>query len=269
MTQGKYVGSELNLDTDRQRLSFMEQTWDPTTIRHLETLGVAKGWTCLEVGAGYGSITCWLADRVGTKGKVVATDIRPALIRETTDNVEIRQHDILRDELEKGCYDLVHCRALLQHLSDPEAALSRMADAVRPGGWLLIEELDGAGQATDITSSSAEIYNKYVQFIRELAKKRGIMDPWFGRRVRQLIDRLHFEEVRYDGFTPIVRGGDPSANELLMTLKAGRGLVAGTLFPEEMKIRELRGDQFEHLLQDPSFYFVNNTLFSAWGKKPA
>jgi tRNA A58 N-methylase Trm61 len=41
----------------------------------LESLGVADGWRCLEVGAGGGSIAEWLCRRVGRKGAVLATDL--------------------------------------------------------------------------------------------------------------------------------------------------------------------------------------------------
>jgi chemotaxis methyl-accepting protein methylase len=71
---------------------------------------------------------------------VVATDIDPRFLdRIRSTNLETRKHDILRDDLEVGHYDLVHCRKLLQHLPEPEKALKRMADALRRGGWLLIE----------------------------------------------------------------------------------------------------------------------------------
>ena len=48
----------------RARLAGLEAWFDPGTIRHVETLGVAEGWRCWEVGAGGGSIAEWLARRV-------------------------------------------------------------------------------------------------------------------------------------------------------------------------------------------------------------
>ena len=52
-------------------------------------------------------------------------------------NVEVRRRDITGDDVEPACYDLVHSRLLLMHLSDPAGALRRMAAALRPGGWLV------------------------------------------------------------------------------------------------------------------------------------
>jgi SAM-dependent methyltransferase len=37
-------------------------------------------------------------------------------------------------------YDLVHCHLLLIHVSPVEVALRNMVRALRPGGWLIVEE---------------------------------------------------------------------------------------------------------------------------------
>src|SRR5437763_14946556 len=59
----------------RTRLATLELIHDPATVRRLETIGVGTGWQCLEVGAGGGSITRWLCDRVGPAGSVRAIDL--------------------------------------------------------------------------------------------------------------------------------------------------------------------------------------------------
>jgi len=111
------------------------------TTDRLERLGVGRGWRCLEVGAGDGSVARWLADRVAAEGQVVATDVDTRFLVGLA-GAEVRRHDILRDPLESGRYDLVHCRALLMHLREPEHAVARMIAALRPGGWLVVEEGD-------------------------------------------------------------------------------------------------------------------------------
>jgi 2-polyprenyl-3-methyl-5-hydroxy-6-metoxy-1,4-benzoquinol methylase len=99
------------------------------------SLGLTSGWQCLELGAGAGSIACWLAARVGPSGQVVATDIDPRFLQDLKlPNLEVRRHDIRTDALEREAYDLVHCRNLLVHLPDPEQMARRMVAALRPGG---------------------------------------------------------------------------------------------------------------------------------------
>ena len=43
--------------------------------------GGRLGWRCLEIGAGNGSLSQWLAQRVGPTGHVIATDIRTDLMQ--------------------------------------------------------------------------------------------------------------------------------------------------------------------------------------------
>ncbi len=45
-----------------------------------------------------------------------------------------------------GAFDLVHARLMLVHVADRAEALRRMAGALRPGGWLLLEDADPALQ---------------------------------------------------------------------------------------------------------------------------
>ena len=107
MSEPRYFASDEKYEVELNRLRSLEGVYDPTTIRHLEMIRVSEGWNCLEVGAGAGSVAQWLSIHVGPTGKVVATDIDPRFLRRISfPNLEIRQHDILKDDLEKGQYDL-------------------------------------------------------------------------------------------------------------------------------------------------------------------
>jgi len=53
----------------------LSRLYDANTIRHIERRGIDRGWSCLEVGGGGGSIASWLCLRVGVTGRVLATDI--------------------------------------------------------------------------------------------------------------------------------------------------------------------------------------------------
>src|SRR5215213_3502381 len=71
---GSYV-FDPGWDRETDRLLTNEAVWDPGTLERFERLGVAPGWSCLEVGAGAGGAARWLADRVGPTGRVVAADL--------------------------------------------------------------------------------------------------------------------------------------------------------------------------------------------------
>lgn len=77
------------------RFANLSALYDDVTCRHLDRLGVAAGWRCLDVGAGGGSIARFMSERVGARGHVVATDINTDWIAGALPaNVELRHHDI-------------------------------------------------------------------------------------------------------------------------------------------------------------------------------
>jgi SAM-dependent methyltransferase len=265
LSEHRYLHSVEQDEVELKRLGIQAEIIDPISVHRLETVGIVEGWKCLEVGAGAGSIARWLSTRVGPSGKVVATDIDLRFLRRlSASNLEIRQHNILEDVLEKDHYDLVHCRCLLMHLPEPEKALRKMADAVRPGGWLLVEEHDwGSCLSADVTDPSTAPVIKIDRIGFELLRKRGIVDNYFGRRVRGLVEQLGYSDVGHEGYTYMVRGSDPIARSFLA---AGQPLFR--LMIKEGLLTEDQYENAERISLDPAFNYPGPTLFSAWGRKP-
>lgn len=130
---GDYFWSDHEADDELTRLKLIEEFNDPSTLRHLDAIGVAEGWRCLEVGAGAGSVVRWLSQRVGPAGNIVAADLDLRFLGDiSAQNVEVRRCDITQDPIEPSSYDLVHARSVLMHLRDPVAVLRRMTAALRP-----------------------------------------------------------------------------------------------------------------------------------------
>ena len=69
-------------EAEDERLALLERIFDPLS-RQRRSL-VQPGWRCLEVGAGRGSMAVWLAERVGDRGHVVATDIDVSYLKALT-----------------------------------------------------------------------------------------------------------------------------------------------------------------------------------------
>jgi SAM-dependent methyltransferase len=265
MNEPHHFGSGEADDAVLRRLRLLERILDPVTTRHLETTGVAEGWKCLEIGAGAGSVAQWLSKRIGPAGKIVATDINTRFLREMQiPNLEIRRHDIVEDSLETDRYDLVHCRTVLMWVPDPEKALDRMADAVRPGGWLMIEETDyGSILSADATNPSAALVTTTSRTVIDFLRKRRMADPYFGRRVRELLERRGFIDVMNEGWTRICRGGEPMArfDAAVIQMVEKPMIGAGLLTQQQV-------DSVQRLLMDHAFFYPGLTMFSAWGRKP-
>jgi SAM-dependent methyltransferase len=264
VSEDHYIARHSAEAFERERLGLLERLADPITFRRLQSLGVREGWRCLEVGAGHGSVARWLAKQVGPQGQVVATDLNPRFLEELAEtNITVRHHDILNDELEDAHYDLVHCRFLLMHLSQPQRAAERMANAVRHGGWLCLEESDyRAARAADSSHPLAAHFTKKMRLAFDVLRTDGIMDPYFGCGVRGLVEGLGFAEVGHDGATWINRGGEIGARFLQMGFALGRETWIATGVLSEKDYAAL-----ERLYQDPSFTFVDQTFFGAWGRR--
>jgi ubiquinone/menaquinone biosynthesis C-methylase UbiE len=125
------------------RLGALAEVFDPGTIRHLEARGVGPGWSCVEVGGGLGTMTRWLSASVGQRGRVLATDIDTRLLDAIRlPNVEVRRHDIVAEPLPAAAYDLAYTRLVLEHLLEPDRALARIVESLKPGGWAVIEDFE-------------------------------------------------------------------------------------------------------------------------------
>lgn len=260
MSENRYFATNEEDTIESERLGYLESCYDPITQSHIQQLGLAHDVTCLEVGAGRGSIARWLAENVSRTGTVTATDTDLKFLADIhARNIEVRQHDITKDTLEKERYDLVHCRFLLMHLNDFQVALQNMAQAVRPGGWLIVEELDY------ITKIEVNIHdNPGLKRLHEegerlltMLQNSGLVDVYFGRNVRALMEGLGVENVGHVGNVPVYHGGELMALFDKMTfLAASRNFD----IPDRDKIVEV--------FSDPNNYFVGPTLFSSWGQKP-
>ena len=127
-----------------ERLAALERQLDPVSQAAAGQVGLAAGWRCWEAGAGRGSMAAWLAERVTGSGWVLATDIDVGGLSGLNDaNVTVARHDLEREDVPSGGFDLIHARLVLEHLREPAAVASRLASALRVGGWLLLEDADG------------------------------------------------------------------------------------------------------------------------------
>lgn len=216
----------------RQRLTTLEAHLDPGTIRLLEPLGISNGWRCLEIGAGGGSIAAWLCGRVGSTGRVVATDTDTQFLESLKmPNLEVRQHNIATEDPPGEGFDLVHARWVLAHLRDRPGVLRRMLAAVKQGGWLMVEEPD-FGNRRNASPLFREIQD---------------MEPYYGRRLYPDVRRLALREVGLEGRMSIP--GQPD-----------QYLLAGPITETNVT------DQID-LLDHSVMVFAGPITFAVWGRK--
>ena len=142
-------------NTTRDQWQAAAQAWDnwgptieawlgPATEVMLDLAGVREGGRVLDVAAGSGGQTLTAARRVGPAGRVLATDIAPAILALAEHNahaagltnVAVREMDGEHLDTEPGWFDAVISRVGLIYFPDRAAALAGIRRALRPGGRL-------------------------------------------------------------------------------------------------------------------------------------
>jgi SAM-dependent methyltransferase len=246
-----------------KRFAVLSTLFDPGTYRHLEACGVGRGWHCLEVGGGGGSIACWLADRVGPTGRVLATDIDPRFLESLNlPNLEVRRHDIAADPLPEAAFDLVHARLVLMHLPGRKTAMERMTSALKPGGWLVDEEYDSFSMPPDGIVSPGEVLLQTQVAMMRLLEDGGV-DRLYGRRLCARLRAHGLVSIGAEARAFMWQSGSPGAALVRATYELLRdAMVDGNYITPQ---------QFEEdiaRLDDPDFLMPSSILWSAWGRRP-
>ena len=210
------------------------------TFRHLGATGVAAGWRCWEVGAGGPTVSGWLAGSVGPTGSVVATDIDLSRFGEPPEGVTALVHDVTADPPPGQAFDLIHARLVLVHLPERAAVVTALAGALRPGGWLVVEDADPALQplaCVDEWGPDEVLANRIRAGFRVLLAERGA-DLAFGRTLPRLLRGVGLVDVTADAWFPVA-GRDGAAIEQVTVEQVGGELVTRGLAAEEEIERHL------------------------------
>jgi SAM-dependent methyltransferase len=254
-------------DVERARLDGIAAMFDPISVRNLTAVGVAPGWRCLDVGAGAGTVACWLADAVRPGGRVTATDIDTRFLHGLP-GVECLRHDVTSDPLEPGAYDLVHGRMVVEHLPDRAAVIDRLVRALRPGGVLMLEDLyfggaptalmEGATRPADLGSTMTRCCNAFEAGLRAAGA-----DMHFGVELPGALDAAGLRDVQAEFSSRLIRGGSREAQFYTNSVRErGSMLVSAGLLTQDDMDRTLAASV------DPSSCWFTLGLVSAWGRRP-
>lgn len=250
----------------RERLAQLEAVWDPWTIRNFGKIGVREGWRCLEIAGGGGSVTEWLCRRVGDSGNVVATDLQTHFLEGiNASNLKVWRHDILADSLPEQEFDLVHARAVLAFLPRPSETITKMAAALKPGGWLLLEEPDYVSAIPDpsMAPAATALSKKGWEALLGQLRSRGYSTE-MGRRLYQDLVLNGLGDVEAEGFVAMQLGGTPSARFWKITFEQIQDHVAeaGILSRAEL-------EAYRTLLESSEYRWLAPVMMSAWGRRIA
>ena len=245
------------------RFDALSAIFDAGTIRHLAERGISAGWDCLEVGGGGGSVAVWLCERVGPDGRVLATDIDTRFLETLrVPNLEVRRHDIVSDPLPMAAFDLVHARLVLSHLPEREKALGRMVAALKPGGWLVVEDFDSLSMPPDPTVNPDEVRLRTGAALRQVLTERSVALR-YGRLLPGRLRARGLVNVGAEARAFMWQGGSAGTDLNKANYKQLHdAIIDSGLVSEQEFERDLAR------LEEEDFLTPSPIMWAAWGYRP-
>jgi SAM-dependent methyltransferase len=237
-------------------LSFDEE------LRIMRDLGLTRAGPLLELGAGSGAVTRRLRDAEPGL-PVIALDVDAGLLRHAGGcGAPLVAADGARLPLRTGSVGGVLLRYVLQHLADPAPMLAEVLRVLRPGGTVVVVEVDSMlwGLADPMYPELAHVHAAMARAQREAGGDRQI-----GRRLTRLLRRAGFADVLLRTFAttndthPTAAFAPHLGPERLAPLVA-----AGVLSMAELA---LAADRWRRFLADPDAW-VMLLGFAAAGTAP-
>ena len=146
-----YLGREIAQVMGHQAADWLErpereQEEEPTKL--LDALKLKPGDVVADLGAGSGYLSFPMAKRVGPKGKVLAVDIQPQMLRlirkrmeaDKVTNVEPVESTITDPKLPENTVDLILMVDVYHEFSHPWEMTQALVKALKPGGRLVFVE---------------------------------------------------------------------------------------------------------------------------------
>lgn len=237
------------------RLRTLERAFDPLSQAVFNQLALPDKPAILDLGAGAGSLAAWLSRRY-PGANVTATDIDTRFLADIP-GIEVLAHNAATDDFPPASFDVVHARALLCHLTEREALLTRAITWLRPGGWLVIEDVS----LEPSLRTANPLFRKVAQAGITLLERSIGSDMLWATQLPCRLRDWGLANVRHR--TLEGRIGDNSPAD---TFWASTTAQAG---PALLKLGLLEQDDLDGmatLRADPAFTESALTFVSAWGQ---
>lgn len=256
-------------DDGARRLRLLDRVKWPTTRALLRRAGLRRGMTCLDAGCGGGAVTLRLARWVGADGWVEGIDVDEralALARQAAKRRQLPAEFRVcgaAELAEEARFELVFARFLLSHLPDPAQALAQLVRAAKPGGVVVLEDVDFPGH---FCYPECQAFVRYVELYQEVVRRRG-SDPAIGPRLLGLCRDAGLVDVGLEVVLPTFHEGKgKSLAAVTMAHIRESVLAAGLATAAEIDglVAALEADA-----ADPTTLQSLPRIFQVWGRRPA
>jgi hypothetical protein len=166
------------------------------------------------------------------------------------------------EDLSETDFDLAFSRLLFMHLPDPARIASLMVNAVRPSGFVVVED---AQFSTCFTYPSCPAYDRWVGWYREAVRRAGA-DADIGPRLPTIlraagVDVLGVRIVQ-DAF---LEGPYKRLQEMSMVKQKRAVVGAGIATADEYDAAHAEVQTF---VADPTTLVAGPRIIQTWGKRP-
>jgi SAM-dependent methyltransferase len=225
---------------------------------------LSPGMRLLDVGCGPGTITLDLAARVAP-GQTTGVDRDAGVVGEAqrlldmraTSGVEFSTADAYALEFDDESFDVVHAHQVLQHLSDPVAALVEMRRVLKLGGVLAVRDSDYGGF---IWAPSDPLLDRWMELYHDVCNRNGA-DADAGRSLLGWAQAAGFTEIQPSSSTwtfaePESRRwwGELWADRVISSSLAEQAVGYGLSSPDELQAIAAAWRRW--LEQDDGFFVV-------------
>ena len=189
------VGDDYVLPTgedDESRLDLIHAVYGSVSVKGLEAARIGEASRVADIGCGTGTVSRWIAQRIGPAGRVDAIDIAPEQVdiaRSTpaspgTAQIEYHVASAYEPALPEHAFDIVFARLVLCHLQEPGKAVAQMAKLLNDGGRLVLVDMD---MRTAFTMPPCSVYETVINdFAFPFGAQIGV-DYAIGVRLHELM----------------------------------------------------------------------------------
>ncbi len=228
-------------------------------------LNIERDQSILDVGCGTGDDVISLAELVGNRGHVAGVDSSEKMITEARKRLELRRREKpLPVEFHLGnghhldfannTFDCTRAERLLMHVDDPSKAIAEMVRVTRPGGRIVVFDLDWDGVI--INHNDRILTRKIIHLMCD-----SIRNGWIGRELPALFKEAGLRNIgtvahtiltTYTFFTKVYDGIIKSALQ--------KGVITEDEYAKMWSYLEKRNQEGDFLAAIPGFI--------VYGQKP-
>ena len=240
------------LEFDDRIVSQLEQAYRSRDMvrrrgRVRAALAARPGDRVLDVGCGPGFFELELIEEVGPDGSVTGVDVSPASVDHARkrsaghSNLHFEEADATALPAGDGEFDRAFCVQVLEYVPDVDAALRELRRALRPGGRLVVWDVDWA-----TVSMRTE----------DEARMQRVLAAWDAHLTHPSLPRTLTARLRAAGFEDVRMEAHPFATAELSLETYGGFLVP---FVEQVVGTDEAAawaDEQRHLAERGEFYFA-------------